>query len=225
MSGICVVVPGRGNKKAGRYYPTEQGVGAFMEATQQGYLSHLEKAYETDGTDYPVFPGGVGVLQPDAVLPMGNYKQLDRSVTRKLFLDIEKAAGVHHVRGRAFHGLRRLATDDLVREGATPTEIQASGNWSTSQTPMEIYRDGIKDQDRKRAAKKLSRRKAQRLGTDTKSHEIEELYPDSYTAVARTSKDENLTDSEVDEVIRLTKWAREELNLRPHAYQACALTN
>jgi hypothetical protein len=50
-------------------------------------------------------------------------------------------------------------------------------------------------------------------------------YADSYTALARALKDKNLTDPEVDEAIRLAQWAREELNLRPHAYQACALTN
>jgi hypothetical protein len=34
----------------------------------------------------------------------------------------------------------------------------------------------------------------------------------------------NLTDTEIDEVLELGKWACEELNLGPHAYQACALT-
>jgi len=30
----------------------------------------------------------------------------------------------------------------------------------------------------------------------------------------------NLTDTEIDEVLELGKWACEELNLGPHAYQA-----
>ena len=40
----------------------------------------------------------------------------------------------------------------------------------------------------------------------------------------RVPKSKNLTDAEVDEAFEAGKWACEELNLGPHAYQACALT-
>ncbi len=45
-------------------------------------------------------------------------------------------------------------------------------------------------------------------------------YPDSYPALAHLLKTKNLTDLEVSEVMELSEWAWEELNLRPHAYQA-----
>jgi hypothetical protein len=48
--------------------------------------------------------------------------------------------------------------------------------------------------------------------------------PDSYSDLARVPKAKNLTDEEVAEVLKLAEWARVELNYRPHAYQACALT-
>src|SRR5436309_3134101 len=49
-------------------------------------------------------------------------------------------------------------------------------------------------------------------------------YPATYPALAHSQPAKNLTDTEIDEVLELSKWACEELNLGPHAYQACALT-
>ena len=43
-------------------------------------------------------------------------------------------------------------------------------------------------------------------------------------SLAPLLKAENLTDAQIGEVLELTKWAWVELNYRPHAYQACALT-
>ncbi len=62
-----------------------------------------------------------------------------------MFLDFELAAGVRHVHGRGFHGFRRRAVDVMVKHGATPSQIQAAGNWSSVQIPYEValprYRD------------------------------------------------------------------------------------
>ena len=63
-----------------------------------------------------------------------------------------------------------------------------------------------------------------RFGTTQATPEMEESYSESYTSLRKALNDKNLTGSEVDEVLALTEWAKEDLNLRPHAYQACALT-
>jgi hypothetical protein len=49
-------------------------------------------------------------------------------------------------------------------------------------------------------------------------------YPETDPDLAQLLKAKNLTDAEVDEVLELAEWAWVELNYRPHAYQACALT-
>ena len=90
---------------------------------------------------------------------------------------------------------------------------------------MDVYREGIKDKHRTAAAKKLSRRHTKRFGEGGNPPEMGALYPELYTVLAQALKDKNLSDAEIAEVLALTKWARAELNGRPHAYQACALTN
>ena len=71
----------------------------------------------------------------------------------------------------------------------------------------------------------LSRRKAQRFGNGKNTGVPDVSCTEKYTALAQILKDKNLTDAEINKVIELISWARGELNLRPHAYQACALTN
>ena len=102
-------IRGRGRKK---------GATIFLDATMRqlidrlmsvGYLQPLEAA-RRDGRirDYPLFPGGRIGYGFD---PKRNLRPLTKSGARTLFLAVEKAAGVQHVRGRAWYGFRRLAAD------------------------------------------------------------------------------------------------------------------
>ena len=218
-------VPGSARKPAGKFTPTRSAVSALLWEMEHGYLRELERAHQLSAIDYPLFPGHRGRLAPDAVVPAGDYEPMDRSVTRKLFLDVEKAAGVRHVAKRVFHGFRRNALDTLVNEDADAATIQAAGNWSGIQVPMDTYRDGVKKRDRQRAATLLEQRAAPAPHTETGSTpapapQIEVVYPEAYPDLAQLLKAKNLTDPEVDEVLELTKWAWVELNYRPHAYQA-----
>ena len=65
---------------------------------------------------------------------------------------------------------------------------------------------------------------AQAKDSSVSAPQIEVVYPETYPDLAQLLKAKNLTDLEVDEVLELAKWAWVELNYRPHAYQACALT-
>ena len=79
---------------------------------------------------------------------------------------------------------------------------------------------------RARAAALLESRRDGSLLADAprEKHDLEVSYPETSPDLAQTLKAQNLTDAEVDEVLELSQWAWVELNYRPHAYQACALT-
>jgi integrase len=223
VTAVSLDVPGKHNKKAGVYYLTPDATLAMSTALESGYLRDLEAQYQAHGADFPIFPGGIGGLQAGQVAPVGVEASLNRRTALAWFTNLEAKAGVKHGAKRAFHGFPRRAVDVLVKLGATPAQIQAAGGWSSIQIPMEIYRAGISDQDRRQAAALLAKRPAKRpeasaaedrLVTPT----VEVSYPETGPDLAQKAR--NLTDAEVEEVLELTEWAWEELNFRPHAYQA-----
>jgi integrase len=221
-------VPGSKNKKGGRHFLTPSASLYLEAAIGTGHLRELERTYHAQGTDYYLFPGGVGRLAATATITRGD-KAWDRTVALKVFKELQEAAGVVQMAKRGFHGFRRRAVDVLVALGATPSEIRAAGAWRTNQIPLDIYHEGVEDGDGARAAALLeSPRGVSRLGDSLRERptelEIRVDYPETSPDLAQTLKAQNLTDAEVDEVLELSQWAWEELNLRPHAYQACALT-
>jgi hypothetical protein len=126
-------------------------------------------------------------------------------------------------------GFRRGAVDVLVALGATPSEIRAAGNWRTNQIPLDIYHQAVEDDDGARAAALLDSHSrgglpAGALRGRPTDLEVRVDYPAPSPDLAQTLKAQNLTDAKVDEVLELSQWAWVELNYRPHAYQACALT-
>jgi integrase len=198
-------VPGRGTKPGGSFLLTDQAAAALLTALETGHLRDLEKAFLTGGPDYPLFPGGLGILTPHAVIPVGDYRPLDPSVARKLLRAVEAAAGVRHVSGRGFHGFRRRAVDLLDEEGADPGAIEAAGQWKGSQIPIDIYRARERKAARMRGAKLLSSAKARAAraaqaalqggdgpSLETASPGFEVVVPD----LAQHLKAQNLTDGE-----------------------------
>ncbi len=144
-----------------------------------------------------------------------------------MFKELQEAAGVVQLAKRGFHGFRRRAVDVLVALGATPSEIRAAGNWRTNQIPLDIYHQGVEDDDGARGAALLDSRRGEggpAGSVQKRPTELDVSYPATSSGLAQTLKAQNLTDAEVDEVLELSQWAWVELNYRPHAYQACALT-
>ena len=70
-------------------------------------------------------------------------------------MELEARAGVRHLDQRAFHGFRRRAVAFFVEVRCAPAQIQAAGNWWSIQIPMDLYREGVTDQDRREAAAML----------------------------------------------------------------------
>jgi hypothetical protein len=157
------------------------------------------------------------------------HKALDRTVALKLFKELQQAAGVAQIAKRGFNGFRRRAVDVPVGLGATPSEIRAAGSWRTNQIPFDVYHAGVADDDGARAAELLESRRRRQPLIDRSPGGLPQIdvqvdYPATYPDLAQLLKTKNLTDAEIDEVLELSRWAWVELNYRPHAYQACALT-
>ena len=221
-------VPGAKKKKAGRHVLTPSASAYLETVLATGHLQALERLFQSEGKDYFLFPGGIGRVAPRQVVNRGD-KALDRTVALNLFKELQQTAGVAQVAKRGFHGFRRRAVDVLVSLGATPSEIMAAGSWGTNQIPLDVYHAGIADEDGVRAADLLESRRPRQLPVDRLQGarppvDVQVDYPATYPDLAHLLKTKNLTDAEIDEVLELSRWAWVELNYRPHAYQACALT-
>jgi hypothetical protein len=109
-------VHGDGGKLGVYIYLTDDMRGAVVKALS-GYLSDLEVAFQAGGTDYPLFTAGRLVA---GKAKAGTTKCLGDGAANDLFHDLERLAGVTVVPGRAWYGLRRIASDlaqDVTSDG------------------------------------------------------------------------------------------------------------
>lgn len=70
-----------------------------------------------------------------------NAPPLDRSSIDDWFVAAEELAGVEHVPGRSWYGMRRVLLDAGVEAGLSLEAMQEHGGWSDIQVPQQIYRD------------------------------------------------------------------------------------
>jgi hypothetical protein len=215
---IGIVVPSLSpTKPAGPYYLAMDRSKILMIALHSGHLSALESRYQSTGEDYPLFPATGKGLPPGGVVAPGQYPPLRPDVARNWLESLERAANVQHQDGRGFHAFRRRAVDIMLENGASIEEIQSAGNWASSQIPLDVYRSAESDRHRKSAARYFEM-------APVAEPEFKVIFPQTDPPLAHALANENLSDSEVAEAKGFLQWAWEELNLRPHAYQACALT-
>lgn len=134
-------VRGRGKKRGTMIRLTPGQLASARQALTTGYLRTLEES----GGDYPLFPGGQ--LQGGRVGP-GQATEQHRSAdpvtnrgVRAWWAEAERLAGIEHLPGRGWYGARRIAVD-LAKQGRISREgLQASGGWSDSSIPDQIYAD------------------------------------------------------------------------------------
>ena len=111
-------------------------------ALSEGYLSDFEKSFQAgELEDYSLFPGGrlkAGKGNPNYVV-----KHANRTWVRDRFKQLEKLAGVTHVDGRGWHGVRRK-TADLAEDFTKDARVlRKEGSWTNDRT-----RRGYQEEDR-----------------------------------------------------------------------------
>jgi hypothetical protein len=142
-----------------------------------GYLRELERAYQEIGLDYPLFPsarvdtatagvvrayaqrGEDGVWRP---AQKAAYRPISHTRTWDWLLDAERKAKppVPHIPGRAWHGLRRAASDYLEESTDLATLTTAMG-WSSQAVPEKIYLDKGRMNKRARAREAMEKKRSQ----------------------------------------------------------------
>lgn len=142
-----------------------------LEMAFSGYLAELEREWQAERRDYPLFPAvrresltNGRPVRPEqsrafrAVGPRGPSDWLQ---------DAEEAAKVKHVDGRLYHGLRRRASDYLLEATDLKTLTVAAG-WSSERTPESIYVEKRRHPARARAREAMEeKRKAPEGSTET----------------------------------------------------------
>lgn len=120
---------------------------------ETGHLRDFERAYLAgELEDYPLFPGGE--LQ-DGKLPFQQpFVHMHRRTLLTYFHKLEAAAGVEHMGGRAFYGIRRRSTDETRKHTKDERVLDASGGWTPhSGTRGKIYMNPDDPDVRKAAAR------------------------------------------------------------------------
>jgi integrase len=151
------VVHGAG-KKHGEVVDLHPELRALVdEVLSAGYLAGAEAALRRgEIQDYYLFPAGR--LRDGAVPLERAVKQpVGTTAIRKMFVAVEAIAGVQHVEGRAFYGLRRQATD-LAPEFASDARVlnRLSGHLNSA-TRERIYQEKENRRARARAARARQR--------------------------------------------------------------------
>ena len=138
-----LTVPGSGKKK-GSKVDLDPVVRAQIDyELSAGYLRHLEKAWKEGRiADYALMPQGRFVEGATPFRDNGRYlKSISKRTLLDYFHDLEELAGVAHVPGRGWYGLRRLWTDlgDEHVGGARAREL-LSGHARGSKVPDQVYK-------------------------------------------------------------------------------------
>lgn len=130
-----VRIPGQGTKVGGWIHLTSQARALLDAELAAGYLA--ERACE----DYALFPSATRT--PDGLrLHPDPDRCISDSVARRLLRELEDLAGVPHVEGRGWHGLRRLAADLALAESERPdarTLLDRLGSWRSRSVREESY--------------------------------------------------------------------------------------
>jgi integrase len=142
IGGIEVI--GRG-KKFGEIVVFGKRMGPYIrEALETGFLSELEAAYRA-GTleDFNLAQGGFiakGKAQVENAMMPVQSKAL-----RDWWNDLEELAGVEHMDGRGWYGLRRLGADraeDVTKDGR---KLNKMGGWKNDSTRRRYQDEGRMD--------------------------------------------------------------------------------
>lgn len=145
-----VHVHGRGKKPGESVTFTMGQRHAVTRAMTSGYLADLERAYQAgEVEDYYLVPGGYLHTVTDrkgrpvrrAQLRYAD-RPLSRTGIRKQWRDLERIAGVEHVEGRGWYGLRRLHSDLAEDVEDDQRVLNRLGGWTDTKTRQLYQQEG-----------------------------------------------------------------------------------
>ena len=124
------------------------------------------------------------------------------------------------MKGRGWYGVRRQAADEAKRQGISGEGLMQHGGWTDTQVPDAIYADQEAEYARAEAAAVRAEIRGESVSASPGSlPKVDPTWtPETTTAnLVRVRRRKSL-------ISQVFQWAWVELNYRPHAYQACALT-
>jgi integrase len=156
-------VEGRG-KKHGEIVHLTPAQRAFVDQClgPEGHLHELEEAYQEGRIpDYCLWQKGrIHKGRIPLQRHLASPGPMDPGSLINLFREFEKAAGVTHVHGRDFHGLRRVMTDIAEDYTGDSRELDRLTGHAVSSTRSTIYQDRHKEEFREGAASVRARMRA-----------------------------------------------------------------
>jgi len=135
------------------------------------HLSELERLYQSDDRDYPLFPAARMYekareeRRPINPTMPGAYRPVGEGLTEKWLRAAEREAGIEHVPGRLWHGLRRTASD-VVYDAAGLSVLTTAGGWQNQTTPGKVYVGKARNRDRAVARNVMEKKRARNAEKD-----------------------------------------------------------
>ena len=140
--------------------------------------------------------------------PMDADRPISRHLVRDWWKDLERAAGIAHVSGRGWHGLRRRFATDV--DHLPLKQLMKLGGWKTPASVIRYQRPTTEQLQESLKTRRNGARHRQATNRQSPSPNHKSERPGGAEAPDGASS--------------FDEWAWVELNYRPHAYQACALT-
>lgn len=111
-----------------------------IEAALMGYLADFELAWRSGQiADYPLFPAGR--FKKGKARVVAGARPLTRDAALKMFYELEQVAGVSHIPGRGWYGVRRVATDLAENVEKDERVLNSITGHRDSTTRRLVYQD------------------------------------------------------------------------------------
>jgi len=144
--GLGRLTVGGSGRKKGEVVDLDPELRALVDSVvSTGYLSKAEAAFQRgEIPDYYLFPAG-RLVKGRATVENCTKQPLGNKTIRDMFRRLEKDAGVEHVEGRAFYGLRRTGTDVAADLETDDRVLDRLTGHQDSETRKRGYQDRRSD--------------------------------------------------------------------------------
>lgn len=145
-------------RKAGEVPDLHPELRAYVDTgLSSGDLSEAEASYRAGSIDaYRWFPAG-RLTGGKVQLKQCGGNHAGEKALRDLFVRLAQHAGVGHVHGRAFYGLRRMETDVAAAVEPDPEVLNGISGHLHTETQGRVYHDPKRKRERTGARAAVSR--------------------------------------------------------------------